>query len=367
MKQLLNPKSVDIWNRKDVESPPFVTLDYSNDDYKHLISSIDYILFNDSLNQFVKILEQSESLYNTEKTLLVKLIYKNWNCFRRDRSMQFIKRLKTLMTSFENLKIVDLLKRIKDLSISSETNSTINHKLLKHKSLPSRELYQFLLVRIYSSFRLFHYIIDLIKFSIYPLVAKSIANGIYLPNNVLFTATLARIYCFFKSFSVKSSIVYNNLRNCLNLFKATNIEWNSDFDLDKLPNQLGLKVNTMTIEVNSIDSMQFIDSKSEDLGERIEREDVPSKSPSLFFKKLQKSLKESSFQSFQLFLKCLRKKVVKLCKNKSFNSNDHLQSIINNKMLFKNNIKTICDQFGFEKKTKKTLKSIHSLIKKETN
>ena len=94
-----------IWNFKQLDGPPFVTFDYSSIEYENRFSNTDYhLFFEQHLNKLLDLVEtkSSNEMFKNEKIILEKLIYKNWNPLRKEKSMQLMKMLKRLLVKFEH-------------------------------------------------------------------------------------------------------------------------------------------------------------------------------------------------------------------------------------------------------------------------
>ena len=212
-----NPADTDVWNTKDLSSPPVVTFDYTNVEYMNLFSNTNYhIHFNNQLQQLISLIETSRSTFISEKTIFDKLIYKNWNALRKEKAMQSMRRLKRILNSFEDMKISYLLISLNELTCNPMKQYL---ETSRKKSLPSKEMFEHFIVRLYSVYQLFEFAKRLIRDKIYFYLVKSIQMAVFLPNNLLFLGTVSRIYCILKK--VYFLIVFNLccLTNNYKLFK----------------------------------------------------------------------------------------------------------------------------------------------------
>ena len=341
-------KSSDLWNQISLETPPLVTFDYSLNEYNHLFSCTDYhLLFEQNLNKLIHLFKNSP--LDDEQNLFEKLIFKNWNPLRKEISMQLMRQLKRLLTKWKQIKLNDLAGSIKEMSISKQESI---------KKLPSKEVFEYFLVRLQSAFNLADYIESLIKNKLFIHLMKLIHNAIYLANNILFVSTVSRLYFILKKFKNITLYVYNSLRSYIHLFKSTSIQWSSNFTIDKLPPKLAFEKK---IEQNlQIEKkiFSFVDlNQEEDIGVRIERVEVTQSNESEF-SKWKKLLLKSINKSIELknFKKEFRKFLYKKYK---ISNADYIQFL--NELL---NKKSICITDLNGKKKKKFLKIIYKTITK---
>ena len=210
-----------IWNQKNLDSPPLVTFDYPLSEYNKLFKDTNFnLIFFDHVEKTINLFNKSKILFLNEKSLLEKIIYKNWNPLRKENSLKLMKQLKRIINSFIDLKLDSLLVNIKETSQTRDQTflkNITNNKLIK--TLPSREIFEYFLVRLVSSHQLLEYGMNLIKSNILIHIMKSIKNAIYLPNNILFMSNLSRLYCFLKKYNQMIILIYNNLRDYINFIK----------------------------------------------------------------------------------------------------------------------------------------------------
>ena len=402
-----------IWNQKNLDSPPLVTFDYPLSEYNKLFKDTNFnLIFFDHVEKTINLFNKSKILFLNEKSLLEKIIYKNWNPLRKENSLKLMKQLKRIINSFIDLKLDSLLVNIKETSQTRDQTflkNITNNKLIK--TLPSREIFEYFLVRLVSSHQLLEYGMNLIKSNILIHIMKSIKNAIYLPNNILFMSNLSRLYCFLKKYNQMIILIYNNLRDYINLFKSTSIKWSKSFNLDELPSHLSDNKLKNKKDVNNFNSNECIidiinqpnfmvkNDLVEDLGEKIDRdlylniiqntgEQIIDNSTSfesnnkLLTKKIiklirlssslknKKSKKEQEKTTKKFNLKLFRKKFRKYLLKNVINSNcEYMNYLLVNENMsnFKNNInKLIVKKFNYlnEKQTKKLLKSISNSFNK---
>ncbi len=186
----------DAWNLKCLDGPPVVTFDYSSEEYEARFRFNNFhVLFEQHLQKLISLMETSSSIFLTEKSLLEKLIYKNWNALRKEKSMQSMQRLKRMLATFENLKFIELLKQLDGLTARSRQTQFSSSKF---RSLPSREVFEHFLARVYGAYRMFKFMLSLIREKIFFFLVKSIQMAVFMPNNLIFLGTVSRIYCLLK-------------------------------------------------------------------------------------------------------------------------------------------------------------------------
>ena len=301
------PSDCDVWNVRALERPPLVSFDYAPDEYERRVgaSSAFTLVFLAELDKLSSLLASSERALADEHSLLAKILYKNWNPLRKEPSLQAMKKLKRMLTSFVDLRIGELLKDVQQLSArrshshAAQPSQAINEALLamlrrdaSTRSLPSRETFEFLIVRLLGAHRLLQALRRLVATKLLTHLVRSIRHAIYLPNNVLFLSCVARIYVMCGKYGEHMTLVYNNLRSAIGALKATNIPWSERcFRLDELPARLATlsEVDTIghdtkkltdqlaqmaetTISRTSEDVVKCSEQDEEDIGERIERD-----------------------------------------------------------------------------------------------
>ena len=213
-----------VWNLKCLNGPPLVTFDYSLAEYEFIFAATNYhVMYEQHSNRLLCLLNTSRTTFESEKSLLEKVIYKNWNALRKEKAMQSMRRLNKVLTSFEAIKLTNLISSLKDLTSTTG------------RSLPSREYLEFFLVRLYAAFKLSEFALTLISQHIFFYLIKSIQMAVFLPNNILFLSIVARIFCILKKYKELIVFVYNCLRESINLFKSTSIKWHQEFNVDQLP------------------------------------------------------------------------------------------------------------------------------------
>ena len=325
-----------IWNLKCLNGPPLVTFEYSLAEYEFLFATTNYhIMFEQHSNRLMCLLSTSRSTFETEKSLLEKVIYKNWNALRKEKAMQSMRRLKKVLTSFEAIKLTNLISSMKDLTCTTG------------RSLPSREYLEYFLVRLYAAFKLSEFALTLITQQIFFNLVKSIQMAVFLPNNILFLSIVARIFCLVKKYKESIVFVYNSLRESVGLFKSTSIKWHQEFHVDQLPlnisnsdnstndqniSELANKLSETNNNNNKIEERitEIQNLNLQDMGVRIERtieKEPTAEQPSATnnelvwkkdlikcAKKLMKSLDTCDCASLikfrKQFKKCLNKKIL---------------------------------------------------------
>ena len=354
----------DVWNLKNLEGPPMVTFDYSLSEYDSLFSKTEFhSMFEHHLNKLIDLMETKQNLLYNDKVILEKLIYKNWNPLRKEKYMQQMRQLKKMLNSYEQLNLVDLSNSIKQMITSRQPTL---------RTLPSKEVNEYLLVRLCTAFKLLESAIHLIRDKLYFELMKSIQNAIYLANNYLFLSAVSRIYFVLKKYKQNVMFVYNSLREYIELFKSTSNDWSPAKIGD-----LSLKLSTQSFEREKTDKdekeinlAKFEKLNLEDYGVKIERDaldldhalaedDLVEKKKALI-RNIQKIFKSSeSIKKFdQKFKNFLKSK-----SNELDNDNLFLKEVLDKKLIIKKDFKI--------KKLKKKLiikiiyKSISKFLKKK--
>ncbi|RNA11833.1 ABC transporter F family member 4-like [Brachionus plicatilis] len=269
---------LNLWNLKKVDPPPFVTLDYTKKEFDYLFQATTFsVLFKNHLEKLKILLDSGERYFLSEKQILEKIIFKNWNSLRKEKSFQFMKKLKSLLNNFVDLKFSNLIETINVMTRSVNEPEVKMSKI----SLPSKEVFEYFLLRLHTVLVLFDHAIFLIRDKIYFYIIKYIKNGIFLSNNLLYMSNTARIYCIIKKYHVQTKFLYNNLREHISLFKSTSIKWSESFNIEDLPTEIKeehTNFNNHVLEKNATDFEKFVNlsvnSDDQDLGELIDRDSI---------------------------------------------------------------------------------------------
>jgi hypothetical protein len=251
----------DLWNLATLEPPPMVRLQYSKQ------TEMCQIIVNQCL---VKQFDLLESLFNKydkkfefERLLLEKIIYKNWNCMRKETTLKIMKILLKAIKKHDSLQLKSLLTKFR-------TDQADYHKLNIH--FVTRELHEYLLVRVYSSHKIVGYACELCVF-LYKVIAERLSNAIYLPNNLVFLSTVSRIYAILKKFDQSYIQTYNSIRSNIDSVKKTDINWNDGFDIGVYPLVIECPAND-TIPLEIMPTQQpAVEHDQNDFGEVIRREE----------------------------------------------------------------------------------------------
>lgn len=354
-----------LWNKKFLNQPPLTTFTYTKIDYEKLTSL-------EKLNQLIGLFEKTSSLFNAEKFLLDKLIYKNTNALRKEKSFEYMRKLKRSLSNYSELKIDGLLVTVRDLATNIDKSiigvSSIN--------IPSKQVYEYVLVRLLGAYLAVNNSICLIKNKILIHVMKSIKNGLFMSNNMLFLATTSRIYALIRKYSDYIAMIYNYIRPIVNLIKGNDLKWEDEFSIENLPESLTLKHSEPVREVeisNNIDS-----GINEDLGLPVERvEDKPTvkqtKNTDKYKKLLMKKLKifikliwKKEKFGVKKFQKNLEKFIDRnLSKNKEYGG--FIKELIGDKDKFKIKFTRIYDQVYPDGADKEKMKVFNIFIKSLKN
>ena len=282
-----------IWNFKNLDQPPLVALKYTSIEYEH---EFKHTCITAHLSNLANILTSSQKMFTNEKYILDKIIYKNLNTLRKEKSIQHMRKLKRLLNNFLSLKLTNLL----------DTMQILNKSVGVNVCAPSREMFEFLLTRLFSSYQLLLLSMNVIRQDIFTSVIKSTSNAAFLANNILFLSTISRMYVIVKRYLQQVGQFFSNLRLHLHRFKSTNVKWSSGFNLDQFPTCLGdghestenqkkLIADLKSMELNDSFPLNFMNEQ--DVGECLDRsafeeirEDIrkekPGKLEKLLFKKI---------------------------------------------------------------------------------
>lgn len=250
------------WNSQTLSAPSFIAVDFSKVEYENLLKTTNFqSIFYDHAKELIQLFEKYQPFLNHEKQVLTSLLYKSWNTMRNQRSIQNMKKVKSLLNKLSGLcicKLTDVIIRLFTFQNKIETKVNI--------SLPSREIIKFYLLRLFASYRLISYGIYLIRFKIVPDLCNKIRKNIFIVNNLLFVGVVSRIYCLIRRFQISIVYLYNCLKNNVLLFKsAFEHLQTSEADFDNLPIRLKVpKMTQMDILKEVKESIRLIDLKSDD-------------------------------------------------------------------------------------------------------
>jgi hypothetical protein len=190
------PTNTDPWNFKVIDGPPIVTFDYTPNEYEtRFTKSSCLVIFQQHLERLLGLIEVNRSFFVSERTLLEKLIYKNWNSLRKEKAMQSMRRLRIVLNSFEQMSFINVLKTLTNLLATDKSFYQLDNL---NKTLPSREVFEHFIVRLYGASKLLEFAQQLIRDHIFFFLVKSIQMAVFLPNNLLFLGTVSRLYCISK-------------------------------------------------------------------------------------------------------------------------------------------------------------------------
>lgn len=225
-------KDTSIWNMKNLSSPTFKTLEYTKQEYDRLFASTNYhLMFATNLKSTLDLFEKSRSALVDETYILERLIYKNWNALRKERYMQNMKKLKSVLKKFSDLSIDKLSETIQKMATSA-----ISRNNKSNVNLVSREVVEFYAIRLYSAYQLSEYVLRLIRNLLEPDFVRQMRNNVFLSNNLLYLSTISRIYCIIRRYHRSIGHLYNCFRENISLFKSSESEnWIDKELIDQLP------------------------------------------------------------------------------------------------------------------------------------
>lgn len=237
----------------DQTMPSIIRLEYRNQNEINQLKEL-----NQHLKTLFNKLDYYKKPFNIEIDLLNKFIVKNQNALRKEISVNLLKKLKKLLSSYKLANLEGVLGNLND---NSGVKNAVQYYL-------SAEYYEYLLVKLYSTIHLLDVSLSLCK-TINKYIFERICNAIYMPNNIIFKSLVSRIYTIIKCITVHIISGYNCLRKNLSNIKKTNLVWSTWFNVDDYP---------LNIELKSYDldnSAQIItqEDNETDLGIAIERID----------------------------------------------------------------------------------------------
>jgi hypothetical protein len=309
----MNANDLIIWNMKTLEQPSVVSMNYTSTEYQKIIN------FNSKLYKQCKDLEnnliKNNNAFLCEKSIIDKIFYKNFNTLRKEKSIHYIRKLKRLLKSFDELKTESLIISLQELTKNSENDE--NNGLFL---LPPKESFEFIFIRLFSLLKVSMFVIRLIKRNIFPMVIKSTKNCIFLSNNILFFGAVSRVYAILKNEYIRHlTQVYVSLKDGINLFKSTDIDRLDTCVLDFQMFSTHLEYdesksinNQNTKQITSPEHIGMELSNEQDLGECINRESTTlnytDEIIESFSKAKRKFLKKKIFKKINEFVEFFSKR-----------------------------------------------------------
>lgn len=370
------------WNLKKLNPPPCITLEYTKVEHDRLFSGTNYeLIYRDKLVEACGLFARTRGLFDEETRVLERLLHHERNALRKEKTWQHMKRVKSLLGKFNSLGVQSLSETVSSLGRSISLKSTV--------CLPSRELYEYYLVRLLSGHNLAQLMLQHIKSKLFIELVRNVKNGLFVSNNLLFMSNCSRIYYMVKKYDQYMVHIYNNLREYLHIFKSTGVKWFPDveFNHSSLPAYLGDFKRSIDQGVNETNLQtelepQPIDGDLQDFGDVIERvENIPPASlstdisnhqrlKSTLYNKLNKLAVE--FKNFVTFKKRLRKFLSKMIHKKPVKYVRFLREcVLKNKRQFKcdfsSSVNMSCDKRKKLKLAKIVFKICKISIKKYKN
>jgi hypothetical protein len=249
----------DKWNLKILNQDKSPPLNY-NQHENNILNDFKVKLCNQYKNLEDLIMQNNN--FFIEKNILNKIIYKNFNIFRKEKNIQYLKKLMRLL---DNLNAFDLSNLFKNVKFTEEM-----------LCFPSKEFFDFVITKLCASLKIVDCSIKLIKDKLFQAVVKSIKNCIFLPNNVLFLSIISRLYVIIKDYRSSLSHLYLNLKETINILKSINKDWAVSFKFPFLKcfsdskNAEDILTIQKTLKENSTNGIL---ANGDDLGELINREE----------------------------------------------------------------------------------------------
>lgn len=266
-----------IWNVKSVTSPAFKTVEYTKQEYERLFATNTnfHLMFGEKLKQLLRTFDKSRGALAEETYVLERVIYKNWNALRKERSMQSMRKLRGSLAKWTSCVCVDKLSEVIDRLIvdNPRRSSSSTSRYL----LPSRQVLAFYAMRLYAAYRLADYTLRLIRNKLEPDLSRQMRHNVFMANNLLYMSAASRLYCLFRRYQRVIAHVYNCLREYVTLFKPSDDDDTDTNNIDQLPKFLMLtnkwKSEAGLIEKLNISDRMTIedDDQDDDIGTPVDR------------------------------------------------------------------------------------------------
>lgn len=253
---------INLWNLKSIDSPPYVRLEYSYANERETIKKLN--LLQNQIKNLIDTFKNDEKAFKLEMNLLDKIIYKNWNALRKEKTLNLMKKLQKLIGNFDSLNLTKLL--------SNFDYENVNQKFY----YPTKEIYEYTLLRLYSALSLLNYSTNLC-INLYKFIGSSLRRSVFTPNNIIFLSITSRIYVLLNRFKNEISNSYELIRENITIPKSTNLKWNEGFNIDDLPSTKKSTMNEINESIISAfpaSTLQEIIYNENDFGTKIERDEI---------------------------------------------------------------------------------------------
>ncbi|XP_063427975.1 uncharacterized protein LOC134711353 [Mytilus trossulus] len=167
------------------------------------------------LSDSLTILEKQESL-TMESYVLSRMVYKMNSQWRREKSMQGLKRIKTCLNRYKDLKLVEYVAELKDHFDGCDL-------YLGEVYLPAQQMIVYLLRQMMCLARLMTQMCNYCKYT-YVYISQNISIGNFIPQNMVFLSMVSRIWALGKSLGLHSARWYEGIYKCLDVFPQTQVQ-----------------------------------------------------------------------------------------------------------------------------------------------
>ncbi|OPL21491.1 hypothetical protein AM593_02073, partial [Mytilus galloprovincialis] len=162
------------------------------------------------LSDSLAILEKQESL-TMESYVLSRMVYKMNSQWRREKSMQGLKRIKTCLNRYKDLKLFEYVAELKDHFDRCDL-------YLGEVYLPAQQMIVYLLRQMMCLARLMTQMCNYCKYT------YNISIGNFIPQNMVFLSMVSRIWALGKSLGLHSARWYEGIYKCLDVFPQTQVQ-----------------------------------------------------------------------------------------------------------------------------------------------
>ncbi|XP_071162818.1 DNA ligase 1-like [Mytilus edulis] len=167
------------------------------------------------LSDSLAILEKQDSL-TMESYVLSRMVYKMNSQWRREKSMQGLKRIKTCLNRYKDLKLFEYVAELKDHFDGCDL-------YLGEVYLPAQQMIVYLLRQMMCLARLMTQMCNYCKYT-YVYISQNISIGNFIPQNMVFLSMVSRIWALGKSLGLHSARWYEGIYKCLDVFPQTQVQ-----------------------------------------------------------------------------------------------------------------------------------------------
>ncbi|XP_052105878.1 uncharacterized protein LOC127738596 [Mytilus californianus] len=174
-----------------------------------------FSVVKEMLSDSLTILEKQESL-SMESYVLSRMLYKMNSQWRSEKSLQGLKRIKTCLNRYKDLKLIEYVAELKDHFDGCDL-------YLGEIYLPAQQMIVYLLRKVICLASLMTQMCNYCKYT-YVYISQNLSIGNFIPQNMVFLSMVSRIWALGKSLGLHSARWYEGINRCLDVFPQTQVQ-----------------------------------------------------------------------------------------------------------------------------------------------